>query len=309
MNENYIGQLNAIMDKTGLSQVGLAKELGVTFAALNRWINNRSVPRPAAQKAIYALYKSHVGILPLDNKEIKDILRQLDAEKKKHKATDLTTGGNKALREDLLLELTYNSNAIEGSTLTKKETGTIIFDRAQIPDKSYVEHLEATNHAAALEFVFDGKFAGNITEETIKELHRTIMQGISKDAGKYSKHHRAIKGMDLILPAPEDTQEEMSILIKKLNCTKGHIVEHIAKMHADFEAIHPFGDGNGRVGRLIMTIQLINSGYAPCIIENSRKAVYYEYLEFAQKRSNTHLVKFIAEGVLKGFQIIRKHKK
>jgi Fic family protein len=135
------------------------------------------------------------------------------------------------------------------------------------------------------------------------------MQGISPDAGQYSKHHRAIRGVSLQLPAPEDIKEEMDNFLKRINRAGEYIIEPLAKMHASFEAIHPFGDGNGRVGRLIMIIQLLNADYAPCVIENNRKAEYYESLEFTQKRSETHLVKFIIESIQKGFQIIRKHKK
>ncbi len=309
MDKNYIDQINALLNTTGWSQVQLAKELGVTFAALNRWINNKATPHPSTQKLIYSLYKEKVGLHPLPKEEINKALADLDREKRKHKNVQALLKTSQNLRDDLLLELTYNSNAIEGSTLTKKETESIIFDKAKIPDKSYAEHLEATNHAFALNMIIDGQFKGPIKENTIKELHRIIMQGIRPDAGNYSKHHRAIRGVDIKLPAPEDIQEEMKILLKKINSTKKPLIEHIAVMHADFEAIHPFGDGNGRVGRLIMIIQLLNADYAPCVIENSRKADYYEALEFAQKKSETHLVKFIIESIEKSYQLIRKHKK
>lgn len=297
------------MHATGWSQVKLAQALGVTFAALNRWLNRRAAPHPSTRRDIYQLYKEKVGFLPLPKEEIDRLLKTLDQEKRKHKNLKEVLLSSQKLREDFLLELTYNSNAIEGSTLTKKETESIIFDKAQIPDKSYAEHLEATNHAFALERIFDANFKGPITEKTIKELHRMIMQGIRSDAGIYSKHHRAIRGINLQLPAPEDIQEEMDHLLRNINRPKEHIAEHLAKIHAAFEAIHPFGDGNGRVGRLLMIIQLLNHGYAPCVIENNRKAQYYEALEYAQKKSETHLVKFIIESILKGYQIIRKHRK
>jgi len=111
------------------------------------------------------------------------------------------------------------------------------------------------------------------------------------------------------LPAPEDIPEEMARLMKKINKPRKHIIEHISSIHADFEAIHPFGDGNGRTGRLLMIIQLLNAGYAPCLIQNNIKSEYYECLEFAQKKSETHLTKFIIEGIQKGYQLIKKHKK
>ncbi|OGC22712.1 hypothetical protein A2291_01130 [candidate division WOR-1 bacterium RIFOXYB2_FULL_42_35] len=309
MPHNYIEQIKAILNTTGLSQVELAKRLGITFAALNRWINKHSIPRAIAQKNIYALYKETVGVLPLSKETIKSLLCSLDKEKKKHLNVKKIIRDNRSFRDDLLLELTHNSNAIEGSTLTKKETESIIFDKAQIKDKSYVEHLEATNHAAALEAIFEGDFTGSITEAKIKELHRILLQGIRPDAGKYSKHHRAIRGVELTLPAPEDLPEEMQRFLRKINIVKGKIVAHIAALHADFEAIHPFGDGNGRVGRLIMIIQLLNAGYAPCVIENKRKAEYYEVLELAQRQSESHLIKFVIESILRGYQIIKRHKK
>jgi Fic family protein len=309
MQKNYIEQLKDILSATGWPQVELAKNLRVTFAALNRWINKKAQPRPSAQKMIRALYKEKVGTIPIPKEVVRTALRELDREKNRHGNIRKIIKENKTLREDLLLELTYNSNAIEGSTLTKKETETIIFDKGRVPDKTYMEHLEATNHAAAVNMIFDGEFDGPITERTIKDLHRVILQGISADAGKYSKHHRAIRGIDLTLPAPEDIREEMAHLIRTLKKPKSHIVEHAAKMHAAFEAIHPFGDGNGRVGRLIMIIQLLKAGYAPCVIENSGKTEYYDCLEIAQKRTEGHLIKFLAETVLKGFQIITKHKK
>jgi len=309
MPNNYIRHLTALLETTGWGQVKLAQELGVTFATLNRWVNKHAVPHPSMQRAIHALYKEKVGILPIPTESIAKELANLDKEKHKHKNIKKLLEGHQNLREDLLLELTYNSNAIEGSTLTKKQTESIIFDKATIPDRSYSEHLEATNHASALNRIFDGEFDGPVTEKKIKELHRIIMQGIREDAGKYSKHHRAIRGVSLQLPAPENIQEEMDSLIKSINHTKKHVVEHVAKMHASFEAIHPFGDGNGRVGRLIMLIQLLNAGYAPCVIENNKKSEYYEVLEYAQKRSNSHLTIFIIDSVQKGFAIIKKHKK
>ena len=309
MDDNYINQLKAIMNITGWSQPKLAQTLGVTFASLNRWLNRHAVPHPVMRKAIYHLYKECVGILPVPEEKIKTSIGSLEKEKKKHKNIKELIKTSKNLREDLLLELTYNSNAIEGSTLTKKQTEAVIFDKAAIPDKSYTEQLEATNHAVALERIFNSEFSGPITENTIKELHGIIMQGISAEAGKYSKHHRAIRGVDLRLPAPEDIKEEIGLLLRKINHPRDSLIEHIAKTHAAFEAIHPFGDGNGRVGRLIMIIQLLNAGYAPCVIENEMKADYYEALEYAQKKSETHLTIFLIDSIQKGYSIIKKHKK
>ena len=307
--QNYIAQLKEILKKSNISQVKLAFELGVTFAALNRWLNKKAVPHPSAQKNIDTLYKERVGIAPVPASELKELLHKVNEQRKKLKNCRKLIKDVQSIRDDILLELTYNSNAIEGSTLTKKQTDTIIFDKAHIPDKSYVEHLEATNHATALNMVFDGEIENPIEEDTIKSIHRVMMQGIRSDSGKYSKHHRAIRGVDLALPAPEDIEDEMRSAINSAKRRKGNVIEKAASFHADFEAVHPFGDGNGRVGRILVIMQLLDAGYAPCIIENSRKADYYEALEYAQKKSVSHLVKFIAESVLTGYRIIGRHQK
>jgi len=306
---NYITQLNEILDKTNISQSALASELGVTFAALNRWLNKKAVPRFSAQKNIDALYKEKVGIAPVPASELRELIGRVNEQKKKLKRCKNLIRSIQKIRDDILLELTYNSNAIEGSTLTKKQTDTIIFDKGHIADKSLVEHLEATNHASALNMVFDGEIENPVNEDTIKIIHRVMMQGIRSDAGKYSKHHRSIRGVTLALPGPEDIEEEMRSVINAAKKRSGTVIEKVAAFHADFEAVHPFGDGNGRVGRILAIMQLLDAGYAPCIIENNRKADYYEALEFAQKRSLSHLVKFIAESVLAGYRIIRKHHK
>jgi len=294
---------------TGWTQPRLAQQLGVTFASLNRWLNKHAVPHPHMRQAILGLYKAEVGTIPLPADVLARAFRQLDQEKRRHPAPAKLLADSQALRDDLLLELTYNSNAIEGSTLTKKQTEAVIFDKASLPDKSLIEQLEAINHAFALNRIFDGDFAGPVTEKVVKELHRMIMQGISPDAGRYSKHHRAIRGIALRLPAPEDIQEEMDHLLKRINKPKGDMIGHVAKMHAVFEAIHPFGDGNGRVGRLVMAIHLINAGYPPPAIENRRKADYYDALEAAQMRSDTHLTIFLTECLQKSYEIFKKHRR
>jgi Fic family protein len=101
----------------------------------------------------------------------------------------------------------------------------------------------------------------------------------------------------------------MDHLLKRINKPKGDMIGHVAKMHAVFEAIHPFGDGNGRVGRLVMAIHLINAGYPPPAIENRRKADYYDALEAAQMRSDTHLTIFLTECLQKSYEIFKKHRR
>ncbi len=304
---DYLYQIEQILKKTKWTQNQLAQELGVTFATVNRWINGHTQPHTSQRRQIERLFKNLVGILPLDSVEIEIAIRKVTAMKKRFKNIRQLLA-QKSIADAFLLELTYHSDAIEGSTLTKKETEAIIFDKATIRDKSLIEHLETVHHAAILKQIFEGAIRPPINENLIKGLHHRLMHGIREDAGEYARHQRAIRGVDLVLPGPKDIPEEMTEFCAKINAMRGHPIESIARRHADFEAIHPFGDGNGRVGRLIMIIQLIDEGFAPCLITLNDKAKYYEDLEYAQKRSDSHLIMFLAESILKGYTIISKSK-
>jgi len=307
IEKDYISKIKQILAKTDWTQTQFAQELSVTFATVNRWLKQHTRPHLAQLRAIDRLFKEHIGIIPLGKKELQEVLTKVTAKRKKFNNI-YNLLNNKAIREEFLLELTYNSDAIEGSTLTKKETEAVLFDKATIQDKSLTEHLEAINHAEILNDIFNGAYKANISEGFIQKIHKDLMKGIRSDAGLYSRHARRIRGVDIILPHPEDIPEEMLFLCKKINQIEGHPISHIARMHADFEAIHPFGDGNGRVGRLIMIMQLLNNGFAPCVIGVQEKSRYYEYLEYAQKQSETHFIKYAAETILKGYKIIEKKK-
>ncbi|MFH1856602.1 MAG: Fic family protein [Candidatus Omnitrophota bacterium] len=304
--EKYIYQLTQILEKSGWSQVRLAEEVGVSFATVNRWLNGHTRPHLAQIRQIEKLFREFVGIIPLPEKDIEFVLEKV-TDKKKQFCDIKKFLQNERIVEEFMLEVTYNSDAIEGNTLTKKETEAVIFDKAALKNKSLIEHLEAVNHASVLKDIFAGKLQEEIDENIIKKMHKMLMQGIREDAGEYAKYQRGIRGVDLILPHPEDIPEEMRLFCDKVNNYAGHPLEHIAKMHADFEAIHPFGDGNGRIGRLIMIIQCLKNNLAPCVINVEEKAKYYETLEYAQKRSETHFVCFAAEAVLKGYKIIEKY--
>jgi Fic family protein len=307
-NQNYIGQIKQVLIQTGWSQSRLALELSVTFATVNRWLNGHSQPQPSQIRSIFRIYRQFCGIIAVSQPELKRIFDQVEAKRKKNPAVAKALTDSE-LTAEFLLELTYNSDAIEGSTLTKKETEAVIFDKALVKDKALIEHLEAVNHAQVLKDIFAGKLKAPVTEELIKYIHKILLQGIRDDAGEYSKHQRAIRGVDLILPHPDDVPQEMQEFIAKVNKVKQPVLEHVAKMHADFEAIHPFGDGNGRVGRLLVNIQLLSYGLAPALISANEKARYYECLEYAQKKSASHLTVFLAQSVLKSYAVIEKYKK
>ena len=305
MGINYITQLKQILIAESLSQQELAKKLGVSFATLNRWLNKHAVPQKKRIEQIGRLHREVVGYSALTGKDIRQIISEASSYKKKKIWTIIESQQN--LQDDLILEHTYNSTTIEGTTFTKKETEAVIFDKITIKDKSLVEHLDVVNYSTVLRKIFRREFPSKITEDAIKEIHRLLMQGVREDGGVYSKHQRGIRGVEIMLTHPKDIPEEMGRLIRQWNSKKQKNIQAIAKFHSDFELIHPFGDGNGRVGRLIMVLQCQNQNYAPAIIENARKAEYYEVLEYAQRKSEYPFVEFMFEEMKRTFGIIKKY--
>lgn len=306
MPKNYISQLQAILKATGLTQQQLAERLDITHAALSRWLNGHATPQPRHRQAILLLYKEQVGFRPLSATERRQIVAR--AQRLRIRGLRKKIRVHTELLDELLLEHTYNSNAIEGSTLSRRQTETIIFDRARVSDKSLVEHLEATNHASVLREILLGYYPIEVSEDLIRRLHHALLQGIREDAGRYSTHQRAIRGVDMALTHPKDIAEEMAGLLKKWRQTekRGFDMERVARFHADFELIHPFGDGNGRVGRLIMLIQLLRHDHPPVIIENTRKAEYYEVLEYAQRKSVEPFTVFLVDEMERTHAVLRR---
>ena len=306
MDENYITLLRQLLAVGSMTQSQLAKRLGITYAALSRWLHGHAKPQPRRMVEIRNLFKELVGYPGVTQARIHKALRR---------ANRLRIGNlwrlirdHRALQDALVLEHTYNSTSIEGTTFRKRETEAILFDKALIPDKSLLEHLEVTNHASVLRGIFRKKFAGPVTEKFIQGLHHDLMQGVREDAGSYSKYSRAIRGVNIALTHPEDIGEEMENLMHSWNKKNARkTIRDIASFHVQFELIHPFGDGNGRIGRLLMVIQCLQTDYPPVIIENARKADYYEALEYAQRKSDGPFLCFLADQMEKTAGMIRNY--
>jgi Fic family protein len=306
MVDNYILQIRAILKAGPYTQKALAENLGVTFAALNRWLNGHAVPHPAKRAAIARMHRELVGYAAISDPEAADFVRQ--AARFKKEGIWRRVASSPTAQEDLLLELTYNSTAIEGTTFTKNQTKTILFEKTLIPHKSLSEHLEVSNHGDVLRDILRKKLVGPITEAFIKQLHQRLMQGLRDDAGQYAQHQRAITGVNIALTHPKDIPEEMVGLIRRWRKTpRIKTLADIARFHAQFELIHPFGDGNGRAGRLLMILQCLEAGFPPVIIENSRKAEYYDVLEYAQRKSDGPFMRFLLDEMGFTDKILRKH--
>lgn len=187
----------------------------------------------------------------------------------------------KQLRDYYRIGMTYTSNAIEGNTLTESETKVIIEDGITIGGKSLREHYEAIGHAKAYDHIYS-LLDRPISEEDVLFLHKLFFQQIdSENAGRYRQKNVIITGTDYLPPDYQKVPELMKIHIENLNrdVKDKHILELASDLHAEFESIHPFTDGNGRIGRLLLNILSMKNGYCPVIIPPIRRAEYISILQ------------------------------
>ena len=183
------------------------------------------------------------------------------------------------------IDLTYNSNHMEGSRLTRNQT-RYIFETNTVGVENEVlnvdDVIETVNHFHCIDLVID--HADDIlSEKFIKELHLTLKNGTSDSrkerfaVGEYKKIPNEVGGMDTALP--EEVADKMKTLLKEYNVIKEKTLEDILDFHVKFERIHPFQDGNGRVGRLIMFKECLKHNIVPFIIEDNQKLFYYRGLK------------------------------
>ncbi len=229
--------------------------------------------------------------------------------KKLNKRRPISPGLLGKLKEKFELEMTYNSNAIEGNTLTLKETYWVIQQGITVKGKPLKDHLEAKNHKEALDFLYElieYDKPNTISELLIKQLHLLIIQGIKRDmAGQYRKVDVFITGTDHKPPSALQVPEKMRELINwaKKNHNKMNIVEFSAIFHHKFVHIHPFEDGNGRVGRLLMNIFLMRHGYPLAIIQKNDRQKYYRALVAADDDDYKPIANLTAQAVLQSLNI------
>lgn len=192
----------------------------------------------------------------------------------------------KNLDDWFTIELTYTSNAIEGNTLTRSETAMVLEKGIAVGGKSVIEHLEAKNHAKALELVrnLTTKKPSELTQQDILDIHAIILHGIDDDnAGRYRNCRVRISGSQSVLPNPLKVpmlMEEFSAWL--ISPHDMHAVEFAGLAHYKLVTIHPFIDGNGRTARLLMNLLLMMHGYPPAIIDNNDRLAYINSLEKIQ---------------------------
>ena len=215
------------------------------------------------------------------------------------------------LDEWFKIELTYTSNAIEGNTLTRRETALVVEKGITVGGKSLIEHLEATNHAQALDIIHEiaGRRKGRVTEKEIFALHDVILKGIDDaHAGHYRNVAVRISGSNAIMPNPirvPDLMAEFGSWLSKKHDL--HPVEFAAEAHYTLVTIHPFVDGNGRTARLLMNLILLMHGYPPAIIRKRDRLAYISSLEKAQSGgSKDDFLKIISKSVDRSLDIYLK---
>lgn len=304
-------KLQYIQSVSGLKQAELAVRLGVTFAALNRWFNGKAKPRKSAEERIDGLYREFSGDRAIPKTALEAKKKLVSAKQKKHPGILKEILKSPDICDAFLLALTFHSNKIEGSTLSENETATILFENVALSNKSLVEQLEAKNHQTALEFLFDHTRKGKpINEGFILDLHRILMNAIHSDAGAYRKHAVRILGTNV----PTANYLKIPALMKKLETDikrkPSDAFASTALIHSRFEQIHPFGDGNGRVGRLLIHAMLLRENLPPAIIKQEKRGLYMNCLNKAQMKEDASLLEsFLLDAVLGGFEIMERKQK
>lgn len=302
-------KLKALLKITQKTQTELAELVGVSFPTLNSWLNEKSTPRRKTKEKINLLYQEYTGVDSIDESNLAENKKRIGELKKTFPHPLQTIISRKDLYESYILELTYHTNSIEGSTLNEPQVKAVIFDNIVIPDKTAVEHQEAKNHQAALGYLFNTIHQGkkNITEADIKKLHSILMNGIYSNAGQYRNHPVRIAGSNVATTNHMRIEKSMRGLISDLNKTPANAFSHLAKTHANFEQIHPFSDGNGRVGRLLMHHIAARYDLPPVLIKREKKQAYYTYLQRAQtKNEHIFLESFICDALLESYQLLLK---
>jgi Fic family protein len=233
-------------------------------------------------------------------------INNLDSRKSRIDAMrPLSAAALSRLNETLSLEYTYNSNGIEGNTLTLRET-KIVLEGITIGGHSVREHLEAINHAEAIEYMISLANKNTpIDDQSIRGIHSIILSKIDREvAGIYRRINVEISGAEHVPPKAILVPDKMKDFITWANSDAQdlHPIERAAIVHTDFVNIHPFVDGNGRTARLLMNLELVKSGYPITIIEIQDRPQYYESLDRAALDGDyKHIIEVVSTALARSF--------
>lgn len=246
--------------------------------------------------------------LPKLQTEFKEVLERLEQKKQRlDEMRPLPMYIVGKLREQLNLEWSYNSNAIEGNTLTLSETEMVVHHGMTIKGKSFKEHLEVSNHHDAIEFV--NKLAAQenpISQTDIRSVHELVLLKIDKEfAGMYRNAAVRISGARFQPPEASLVPSLMSDFLDFISAQSGEMETALlaAIFHHRFVWIHPFFDGNGRTGRLLFNLLLLQKGYPPAIILKVDRKKYYDALANADAGKFSKITLLMIQAIERSLDI------
>ena len=230
--------------------------------------------------------KGNLYMIPENAEKPKDgrrsqptLLDEIESKKTRLSALrPLTQGEVERLRDAFMVEFTYNSNAIEGNTLTLQETA-LVLEGITIDQKPMKDHLEAVGHRDAFLYVQDiAQEQMPITESVIKNIHSLVLMNRPEDKGTFRRIPVRIMGAYTMPVQPYLIEPKITELLMADEQRKAtmSVVERVARFHLEFEGIHPFIDGNGRTGRLLLNLELIRNGYPPINVKFTDRKRYYD---------------------------------
>ena len=289
-------KLDRLTKESGISRSELARMLEVSYKTVYRWMDKGIKPHPAQSRHIDELFKEYIDLTFFVEKmrsSISDPIKMLRS--------------NTVLREKFFLEMTYNSNAIEGSRMTRKETEFAINGK-RVKGKETFEVLEAINHDNALKLLLNTvKPNFKIDEEYILKLHSIVMYNFNdKMPGRYRTGYVNVTNTELKVPSAQMVSVKTRALLKDINNYGREPIKKIAHSHDEFEGIHPFFDGNGRVGRLIMLTQALAKGYPPVLIQVEDRHKYYTALSKGDMGEFKSIVQMVCDSIIKGYNFLKK---